>query len=350
MSIISNKLLDWYDRNKRTLPWRDLGDPYGIWVSEIMLQQTQVTTVIPYFERFMATLPTVSDLASVSETQLHKLWEGLGYYRRANNMHRAAQIIVEDYGGKLPSTRDELIKLPGIGPYTAGAIASMAFGEATSAIDGNVLRIYSRLHEIDTPIERVVTTSFVNQRVMEDMDSSRPGDFNQALMDLGSRICIPTGPKCGECPLKEDCQGYLNGTAEDYPIRLPKKTRKKQEFTVLVLRQDEQIQLVKRPEKGLLAGLWSFPMLEGFKEESEISDYLKSCGYSVHDIRKLPDSRHLFSHIEWDMIGYEVEVQALSVHEDRETLWATAEEIEAHYSVPTAYRTFLMEVKNYGMD
>lgn len=350
MSNISNKLLNWYDKNKRDLPWRDIKDPYGIWVSEIMLQQTQVTTVIPYYDRFMTALPTIADLAQASEAQLHKLWEGLGYYRRVQYMHRAAQILVAEYGGKLPTTRDELIKLPGIGPYTAGAIASMAFGEAVSAIDGNVLRIYSRLHEIDTPIERVVTTSLVNKKVMDDMDPTRPGDFNQALMDLGSRICIPLGPKCSECPLNKDCKGHLNGTAEDYPVRLPKKARRKESYTILVLYQDGKIYLTRRPDEGLLARLWSFPMMKNFKSPSEVEEYLKNQGLQVHRIEKLPSSTHLFSHIEWDMIGYAADVRSLSVNEGDEGVWITPAMMEQNYSIPTAYKTYVEEVKNHGMD
>ncbi len=350
MSSISDKLLNWYDLHKRSLPWRDSSDPYAIWVSEIMLQQTQVTTVIPYFERFMKTLPTVFDLAAASEDELHKLWEGLGYYRRANYMHRAAKILVEDYGAKLPTSYDELIKLPGIGPYTAGAIASMAFGQAVSAIDGNVLRIYSRLYELDTPIERAVTISFVNKKVTETMDSSRPGDFNQALMDLGSRICIPLGPRCLDCPLNEDCAAYRHRTAEDFPVRLPKKARKKESYTVLVLRQEGRIYLTKRPEEGLLARLWGFPMMKDEKSPAEVENYLKSQGLSVENIKELPPSRHLFSHIEWDMTGYEVEVHGLSAHEDEAGVWVSPKEMSKEYSIPSAYRTYVQEVKNHGMD
>ena len=258
-------LLDWYDKEKRDLPWRRTTDPYAIWVSEIMLQQTRVDTVIPYYERFLATFPTVKDLAEAPEELLLKCWEGLGYYSRVRNMQKAAIQIMEEFGGVFPNTYEGILSLKGIGPYTAGAIASIAFGLPEPAVDGNLMRVISRLFEVNLDIGNP-SNRWAFQEIAEILiDPDRPGDFNQALMDLGSDIESPVNPRPEESPVKEFSAAYQNGTMHIYPIKKPKKKPTPMKWRAFVI-QDEKGRLLveKNTQADLLSGFWHFPLIRDF--------------------------------------------------------------------------------------
>ncbi|PKK38901.1 A/G-specific adenine glycosylase [Clostridiaceae bacterium JG1575] len=343
-NTLSDRLLAYYDAHARILPFRVHPVPYHIWISEIMLQQTRMDTVLPYFERFIKKLPSVADLALVDDEVLMKLWEGLGYYSRARNLKRAAQAMMERNHGVLPQTARELEKLPGIGPYTAGAIASIAFGEPVPAIDGNVIRVFSRLYAYDGPTHNVKGKAHLQQLVAQVMPKDRPGDFNQAIMDLGSAICLPNGaPRCEVCPLKTDCLAVQKGNPLDYPVLAPKKQRRIEEWTVLLLlghdeEGNEAIILETRPPKGLLAGLNQFPMLLGHCTEKQLRDWLKDQGLVATHACPLPPSRHQFSHVEWRMQGYLVVLSSQGTPLEGRSLltktqWRTV-------ALPTAFRAY----------
>ena len=264
LSGIVSPLIKWYRENKRILPWRDQNNAYYTWVSEIMLQQTRVEAVKPYFIRFITELPDPAALASCPEKKLMKLWEGLGYYNRVRNMQAAACTVVEEYGGKLPESYEKLMSLKGIGSYTAGAIASIAYGIAVPAVDGNVLRVVSRITESREDIMKQSVRKKMEQTLKEIMPSDCPGDFNQALMELGAVVCVPNGqPKCGECPVQKLCRAHLHDTTEEIPVKAPKKARRIENRTVLVIQDGERTAIQKRPDKGLLAGLYELPNVKG---------------------------------------------------------------------------------------
>ena len=307
LNEINTPLLAWYDKGHRDLPWRRDRDAYRIWVSEIMLQQTRVEAVKPYYFRFMERFFDVSELAGAKEELLLKYWEGLGYYSRIRNMKKAAQIIVNQYNGILPDNWDELQKLPGIGSYTAGAIASIAYGQPVPAVDGNVLRIISRLRMDDALISDASVKKRVERELLESMSQIRPGDFNQAMMELGATVCLPGGtPKCGECPWQELCLAHISHCEMEFPKKAPKKKRVIEEKTVLVLKRGEMIAIHKRPESGLLAGMYELPMLNGRMKEKELLKRLKDIGILAIRIKYLGDAKHIFTHKEWHMSGYAV--------------------------------------------
>lgn len=256
-------LLDWFDKEGRDLPWRRTKDPYCIWISEIMLQQTRVVTVIPYYERFLQLFPTIQALAEAPDELLLKAWEGLGYYSRARNLKKAAQQVVDEYGGAFPSEPGEIIKLQGIGPYTAGAIASMAFGHPEPAVDGNVMRVFSRLFEIGEDIAKPATRKLFELVVRIVIDPERPGDFNQAIMDLGSGICSPVNPTPEISPVKEFNAAYQNGTMHLYPYKSKAKKPTPVNLIGLIIQKDDSFLLEQRPPEGLLANFWTFPLVEG---------------------------------------------------------------------------------------
>ena len=291
-------LLIWYDKSHRILPWREYPTPYRVWISEIMLQQTRVEAVRPYYERFLRVLPDIVHLAQVTEDELLKLWEGLGYYNRARNLKKAAVMIQETYGGEMPGQYEELLKLPGIGSYTAGAIASIAFGQPVPAVDGNVLRILARVSADDRDIMDQKVRKNVEERLRNIMPT-RAGDFNQALMELGAVVCIPNGmPKCEKCPWESMCRAKAEGTILEYPKKTPKKARTIEEKTILVIQDENQTALRKRPEKGLLAGMYEFPSLQGYQEEEEVLSYLNGLGYKVIHIRRLERSEEHTSELQ----------------------------------------------------
>lgn len=333
---IVNLLLDWYDANARLLPWRDDPTPYRVWVSEIMLQQTRVEAVMPYFERFLRVLPTVQALAEADEELLLKLWEGLGYYNRVRNMQKAAKIIVEQYGGALPASPQQLQKLPGIGAYTSGAIASIAFQQKTPAVDGNVLRVLSRL----TSSHRDISDNNVKKETGTALAAILPdrvGDFNQALMELGAMICLPNGaPKCLQCPLAQLCLAHLQGIEETLPIKSIKSKRRIEYRTVLLAICDGKIAINKRPPTGLLACLWEFPSLEGSLSDCEIRKYLTDRGRPALSVEKAGAAKHVFTHLEWHMTGYLIQL----AEKNTAWTWVSPEELTEQYSIPSAFRAY----------
>ncbi len=328
----------WFRENARPLPWRGERDPYRIWVSETMLQQTRIEAAMGYYPRFLEAFPTVEALAEAPEERVLKLWEGLGYYSRARNMHRAAKICCEQYGGALPGTAAELKKLPGVGAYTAGAVASLAFGEAVPAVDGNVLRILARfLNDERDMLQPAVKkeAEALLKAVLEQQE--RPGVFNEALMELGEVICLPNGsPRCSRCPLGGTCGALAAGTEKDLPNRGEARPRRLEKKTVLLLRCGGRTALEKRPDKGLLAGLYGFPILDGELGRTDLVPWLNSFGVPFRDLRGAGQARHVFTHVEWEMTAWEAETEA----ELPGFLYADRGEIETRYALPAAFKAF----------
>lgn len=330
-------LIRWYETVRKPLPWRESPTPYHVWISEIMLQQTRIEAVIPYYRRFLAELPTVADLAAVPDDRLMKLWEGLGYYSRARNLKKAAQVIVSDCNGELPGTADELRRLPGIGDYTAGAIASIAFGQPEPAVDGNVLRVISRITASSEDIALEKTKTNVRERLRAVYPVGREaGLLTEALMELGETVCLPnTAPRCLGCPVCGHCQAFATRTTDCYPVKSGKKARRIEERTVLLVKCGNRYALRKRPDAGILAGMWEFPNAAGHLSGKEA---VEACGISgtVTAIRPLGTAKHIFSHLEWHMIGYEIHIGT----GDSMLTWASADNIRTDYAVPTAFRYF----------
>lgn len=342
LNRIAPLLLAWYDENRRILPWREKPEPYRVWVSEIMLQQTRVEAVKPYFARFMEHLPDVESLAAAEEDELLKLWEGLGYYSRARNLKAAAQQIVEQHGGKMPSEYHDLIKLKGIGSYTAGAISSIAFGHPVPAVDGNVLRVIMRLLADDSDISEASVRKRVEEDLKPVMPKDRPGDFNQALMELGATVCLPNGaPKCAECPWKTFCRAGIEESWQQYPKKAVKKPRTVEYRTILVIRDGHRAVIRRRPNKGLLAGMYEFPSLLGKASLDEVKDWLSAQGVCAVRIEKLPESKHIFTHKEWHMTGYMVLVDGLEpMHKDPSLMFVETQETEEKYPIPSAFSAY----------
>lgn len=337
---LNTPLLTWFEQNKRVLPWRENPTAYRVWVSEIMLQQTRVEAVKPYFERFVQELPTVQSLAECDEERLLKLWEGLGYYNRVRNMQTAAKTIMEEYNGNLPADYEELLKLKGIGHYTAGAIASIAYGIAVPAVDGNVFRVLTRVTLDDTDIMKVSFRTQIEEKIRKFMPSDAASAYNQALMELGATVCVPNGePKCEECPLRKYCLANQQGTQMNYPVKSKAKKRKIEKKTVLVIQDGTKVILRKRPDKGLLAGLYEFPNLEGHVKEKQALEYVKEQGLTPVRIESLEPAKHIFSHIEWHMNAYVVKVAQLD-GENEENLFLEAEDCLKNYPVPSAFERY----------
>lgn len=341
LSRIVEPLLVWYEKKARDLPWRKSKDPYAIWVSEIMLQQTRVEAVKPYFARFMAELPTIAHLAKVEETRLLKLWEGLGYYSRARNLKKAAETVVREYGGRLPRSYDALLSLSGIGSYTAGAIASIAFDIPVPAVDGNVLRIVSRILADDSDIADAKTKRAVTSLLTRVMPQNRAGDFNQALMDLGATVCLPVGKaRCEVCPLRAMCEAYLDDNVAAFPVKSAKKKRRIEKRTVWLISFGDNIAILRRPPKGLLAGLWEFPNEEGFRSMKEWREELTGRGWHVKSIKRAGEVNHIFTHIEWKMKGYWVEVS----EPIGEWEWVRRDDLTDVYPIPTAFKYYQQQL------
>lgn len=341
----SGPLLSWYKSHARDLPWRENQDPYSIWISEIMLQQTRVEAVKPYFARFMKALPDVRALAQVEEEALLKLWEGLGYYSRARNLKKAAVFVMEQYGGVMPKTYEGLLKLPGIGSYTAGAVASIAYGIPVPAVDGNVMRVISRLLGSYEDITKSSTKKEMETLLTHTMDQENPGQFNQALFETGALVCIPHGePKCGDCPLASLCVARQKGLWQEIPVKPSKKARKIQEKTVFVISSQEKgswkVALRKRPDQGLLASLYEFPNIEGKLSPDFLGKALMSTGVAedkIREIRCLGEAKHIFSHVEWHMVGYWIQVEG-SLPET--FVSADIRELEGKYPLPNAFLAY----------
>ncbi len=368
-------LLKWFLSHARILPWREEPTPYRVWVSEIMLQQTRVEAVKSYFERFTKALPDAGALSVCPEDELLKLWEGLGYYNRVRNMQKAAVEVVENYGGQLPADYEKLLKLKGIGHYTAGAVASIAYGIPVPAVDGNVLRVLTRVSADDTDIMK---QSFRNEMEalleelmhgngdrneknvfpwMEDAVNLRAqvyhgnlaGAFNQALMELGATVCVPNAaPLCEECPWENLCEAKKQGLIEQIPVKSKAKPRKIEEKTVLILRDDQKVAIRKRPGKGLLAGLYELPNVEGNLGQEEVLSLVKEMGYAPIRIQPLGDAKHIFSHIEWHMTGYAVRVEEPEMQPQVQSekigtdglLFVDAEDAKEKYAIPSAFAAY----------
>ncbi len=338
-------LSEWYVKNARDLQWRKDKDPYHIWVSEIMLQQTRVEAVREYYKRFMEALPTVEALANCPEDKYLKLWEGLGYYSRVRNLHAAAVQVMEEYEGEIPASYEKLRKLKGIGPYTAGAISSIAFDLKEPAVDGNVLRVLMRLNNCDLDIAKEDTKKQVEELIRDVLQSKniKAGTLNQALMELGALVCVPNGaPHCGECPWKEECISYRESSWESIPVKTGKKPRRIEAMTVFVLQNQEGVCFHKRKSEGLLAGLYEFPNTEGHLGQEEALKYLESSGYSPIRIREIGTAKHIFSHVEWHMIGYQVYVEHLeeTAEKKQDTFFVDVEYAKNEIAIPSAFRAF----------
>ena len=340
LTKLPEALLPWYRENKRDLPWRKTREPYHVWLSEIMLQQTRVEAVKGYYARFLEQLPTIAALANCDDDALHKLWEGLGYYSRVRNLKKAAIRIMEDHGGQFPGEYEKIRALPGIGDYTAGAVCSICFDKSIPAVDGNVLRVVSRLTEDATPIDLPAQKKKVND-LLSKIYPREAGEFTQALMELGATLCGPNWrPRCEECPCKDFCGGYLHGTAEQFPVKLPKKGKRVEEKTVFILSCDGQYALEKRPGEGLLAGLWQFPNVESKLETADALAAVEAMGLQPRDILRTVERKHIFTHIRWEMRGVYLEVAELG----GDYTWLTAEQIRQDAALPTAFRQFWEEI------
>lgn len=331
-------IVAWYRENQRMLPWRENPTPYTVWLSETMLQQTRIEAAIPYYHRFLREFPTVEALAASSDDRLMKAWEGLGYYSRARNLKKTAEIVVSSCGGKFPSEAKELRKLPGIGDYTAGAVASIAFGQPEPAVDGNVLRVLTRVTACGEDILRDKTKKmFAGWLRWEYPSGSDAALLTEGLMELGEVVCIPNGvPKCAVCPLSAFCRAKLSGTVEKYPVKTPKKQRKAEEKTVFLLSYRGKYALCRRGEKGLLAGMWEFPNTEGCLSEKEAETFLRAKGAELLCCLPCGKAKHIFTHIEWLLTGYEAECR----EEINGFVWKTPEEIRRDYAIPSAFGYF----------
>ncbi len=337
-------LLCWYRQNRRLLPFRVNPTPYGVWVSEIMLQQTRVAAALEHYRRFMAELPTIAALAECDEQHLLKLWEGLGYYSRARNLQKAAQVVMQQHGGQLPANYKALRALPGIGDYTAGAIGSICFGLAVPAVDGNVLRVFSRLYNDDSDITRPAAKRTCTERVLACMPPNEPGDFNQALMELGALVCLPgAAVRCAQCPVAEFCRAKASGRAEQLPVKTASKTRRVQQVTVLLIKNSAgEYLLQQRQPKGLLAGLWQPFLCEQAIDSQDAAALLRSKGLQVRFIGPGPIAKHIFSHIEWQLqsLCFQAEGKAPAG-----CVWANRAALDNTYPLPgafCAYRTYMM--------
>lgn len=331
----------WYRENKRDLPWRRNINAYRVWVSEIMLQQTRVEAVKPFFYRFMEALPTVKDLAEAEEDLLLKLWEGLGYYNRVRNMQKAARQIMSEYHGEFPGSYEEIRSLAGIGNYTAGAICSFAFGIPKPAVDGNVLRVVSRLLASGEDIMKASVRAKMETALEKVIPGECPSDFNQGLIELGAVVCVPNGePKCSICPLAHLCRARSMGIQSQLPVKKKAKERRIEKKTVLIFQDGDAVAIRKRDKKGLLAGMYEFPNLEGILSQDEVMQYSKSIGLMPIRVKNLGKAKHIFSHVEWHMTGYAVRVDELEKNCTEEMIFAHPGEIQEKYSIPAAFEAY----------
>ncbi len=331
------RLLPWYRENARDLPWRRSREPYRVWVSEIMLQQTRVEAVVGYYNRFMEAFPNVQALAAAEESRVLKLWEGLGYYSRARNLQKTAKLLVETRGGRFPDTAAELQKLPGIGAYTAGAVASICFERPSAAVDGNVLRIIARI----TAEARAVDLPAVRREIAARLEAVYPagncGMFTQALMELGACVCTPKNPDCARCPMRGVCAAQAAGRALHFPVKLPKAEKRVEARTVFLLRCGETCAIRRRPETGLLAGLWEFPNCAGALTVDEAVQWAEAQGASPFGVVREVRKTHIFTHIRWEMTGYVLDC----AEKPGAFAWADFAALTETYALPTAFRMFL---------
>ena len=338
LSPIVEPLFNWFDQNKRELPWRRDKEPYHVWISEIMLQQTRIEAVMGYYARFLEALPDVESLSKVDDDALMKLWEGLGYYSRARNLKKAAVVITEEYGGEFPQAFIELKKLPGIGEYTAGAIASICFDEKVAAVDGNVLRVIARVQGSRDNVLLPQTKKSVTEQLRKIMPQ-RSGAFNEALMELGELVCLPNGvPLCEDCPLQEHCTAYKKGLTEQVPVRVKKMKRRRADKSVFMITDpDGRIAIEKRPDTGLLSGMYQLPNVEGFHTDDELQEILRQWESVPIDIVFAKEAKHVFTHIDWYMKAYHVTV----TEQNDRFIWVTVDELQNSYPLPTAFQKLL---------
>jgi len=333
-AYVNKELLNWYDQHARVLPWRDNPTPYRVWISEIMLQQTRVEAVRSYFERWMLKAPDVFTLSLLSLDEINKLWEGLGYYSRARNILKASKIIVKQYDGILPSSKHLLEELPGIGPYTSGAISSIAFNQKETAVDGNVLRVFARLSANKNDIKDHSTKKEIKQMVYDVLPENRVGDFNQSLMELGATVCLPNGkPKCVFCPLMDICESFKQNLTSVIPVKQKKKAQRIEKITVLLIIKDKLVTIKKRPSTGLLASLYEYPNVDYHMTKDELALL-----YPNSEIVPLPDAKHVFTHIIWRMKGFAIFVKDDDLYKDH--IWATQDDIINTYTIPTAFKAY----------
>lgn len=332
-------LLPWYRANARDLPWRRTKEPYRVWVSEIMLQQTRVEAVRGYYDRFLAALPDMAALSSASEETLLKLWEGLGYYSRVRNLQKAAKTIMLEHGGVFPQEYKSVRALCGIGDYTAGAICSICFEQPRAAVDGNVLRIAARITEDFSPIDLQETKKKVAEYLEKVYPAGECGAFTQSLMELGACVCTPRSPKCNVCPVKAICFANKNGTQTELPVKLPKKEKRVEERTVYLLECDGKFAIEKRAGKGLLSGLWQFPNVLGAQTPALALQSAAEFGVQPTELCREVHKTHIFTHIRWEMTGYHIQCRT----RDSRFVWATPEALQTVYALPTAFRIFLEE-------
>ena len=337
---IVRPLLEWFPGHARALPWREEITPYRVWVSEIMLQQTRVEAVKPYYERFLKELPTIRDLAECGEERLLKLWEGLGYYNRVRNMQAAAQTVMAEYGGELPADYEKLLTLKGIGHYTAGAIASIAYNIPVPAVDGNVLRVIMRVTADASDIMKQSVKTEVERKLAKIIPEHAAGIFNQALMELGATVCVPNGdPLCGQCPWQEFCAARREESWRTIPVKSRAKARRTEERTILIIRDGDKIVLRERPKKGLLAGLYEFPNIPGRLSQTEALRAVREWNLHPLHISRLEDAKHIFSHVEWHMTGYMIRVDSLT-RENAGLLFVETAEAEEKYPIPSAFAAY----------
>ena len=343
MDKITNNLLTWYKENKRDLPWRHTKNPYYIWISEIMLQQTRVETVKTYYQKFIKKLPTLKDLAEIKEDELLKLWEGLGYYSRVRNMQKTSKILLLEGKENLPSDEKDLLNLPGIGKYTAGAILSIAFDKPSIAIDGNVYRVLGRYYKIKELISKNSTYKIYESYLKKILPTNHAGDFTQSFMDLGSTICTPKNPNCKICPLKNECQAKKSNEVEQYPIKDKKKDQKIEERNVYILQYKNKIAIQKRKDKGLLASMYEFPNDLKLLNIVDIENILFDNKIAFFSVTKIGETKHAFSHIIWYMKGYLIELK----EPINNFLWVTKKELQTKYSIPTAFSYYYTQITKW---
>lgn len=336
-------LIPWYEAHKRELPWRQDREPYHVWLSEIMLQQTRVEAVKEYYRRFVTALPTIPDLAEAPEEQILKLWEGLGYYNRVRNLQKAAQTICADYAGVFPSEYAQIRSLSGIGDYTAGAIASICFAAPTPAVDGNVLRVYSRLLADDANIDLQTTKKRITRKLQETYPQKNPGIATQALMELGATVCVPNGaPRCDVCPVAEICQARKQDTWRNLPVRSEKKKRKIVDKTVFILLTEDTVALHKRSTSGLLAGMWEFPNVDAKLDKQAAVTQVTGWQAEPLDLLMQTSYTHIFSHVEWHMTAYYIRCRKTN----KKWKWVTKESLDETYALPSAFRPFREQIEN----
>ena len=329
-------ILKWFLENKRDLPWREDQDPYHVWISEIMLQQTRIEAVIDYYHRFMKRIPSVEKLSEIDEDELLKLWEGLGYYSRARNLKKAACQIMNDYHGHFPNQYADILSLPGIGEYTAGAISSICFNLPEVAIDGNVMRVFCRVNDLDVDVSSPKVKKMIGEEIKKILPQDS-GNFNQGIMELGEVICIPNGnPKCELCPLKYHCKAHLNNREALIPRKVFKKEKLEEEYTLFLMKYQNKIAIRKR-DSGLLKNMWEFPNKNGFYTTEEVKDLIPD----IQSIQLGITNTHIFTHKKWFMNSYYIEVDSPS----NDYLWVTLEELEKNYALPSAFVPFLEDIK-----